>query len=136
MKLSTNRLEASLLKRALLANAAFSIVCGLLIVVFDEWIVSALTRVDHQLWPLGLMLIGFSASLVWLTTRPSMSPAWVNAVIAADVAWVVGTIVLLVGWSQWFSTSGIWVLTIIAALVLLFAELQWFGLRRLRKSVT
>ena len=136
MMLSTDRVESSLLTRALLANAAFSGICGALIVVFDERIVSALTQVDHQLWPLGMMLIAFSASLTWFATRRSVSSAWVTSVIAADLAWVVGTVVLLVGWSELLSTAGIWALSIVGALVLLFAELQWFGLRRLKNSVT
>ena len=103
---------------------------------FDEQIAGTLTQVEHHLWPLGLMLIGFSASLVWFTTRPNVSAAWVKSVIAADMAWVVGTVVLLIGWNDLLSTAGIWTLAIIGVLVLLFAELQWFGLRRLRKSVT
>ena len=136
MKLATDRNEGSLLTRALLANAAFSGLCGALIVVFDERIVSALTHVDHHLWPLGLMLIAFSASLSWFATRRSVSSAWVASVIAADMAWVAGTVVLLIGWNELLSTAGIWALSIVGALVLLFAELQWFGLRRLKNSVT
>ena len=85
MKLPTDRIESTLLTRALLANAAFSGLCGLLIVVFDERIVSALTRVDHHLWPLGLMLIAFSATLLWFATRRSVSSVWVASVIAADL---------------------------------------------------
>ena len=136
MKLSIDRVEGSLLTRALLANAAFSGLCGVLIVVFDERIVSTLTQVHHHLWPLGVMLIGFSASLAWFATRRSVSSAWVTSVIAADLAWVAATVALLVGWSDLLSTAGIWALSIIGALVLLFAEPQWFGLRRLKNSAT
>lgn len=47
MKLSNNRTEADLLKRALLGNAVFSAICGLLIIVFDTRIVAMMT--DHVL---------------------------------------------------------------------------------------
>ena len=80
VKLPTERAEASLLRCALLANAAFSGVCGALIVVFDANLVAWLTEVDHELWPLGLMLIAFSASLLWFATRQSVSSAWVGSV--------------------------------------------------------
>ena len=59
MKLSNNRTEADLLKRALLGNAVFSAICGLLIIVFDTRIVAMMTDLQHHLWPLGLMLLGF-----------------------------------------------------------------------------
>ena len=123
MKLPTNRAEARLLRRALLGNAAFSAICGVLIVVLDQHIVALMAKLEHHLWPLGLMLIGFAAFLVWLSTRPAVSPAWINAVIAADLAWVAGTIVLLVGWHGMLTGAGLWILGLVGALVFVFAEL-------------
>ena len=134
MKLPANRAEASLLRRALLGNAAFSAICGLLIVMFDQQIVALMTNLQHHLWPLGVMLIGFAVSLVWYSTRPTISPAWVNSVIAADLAWVAGTVLLLVGWHGMLTGAGLWILGLVGALVFVFAELQWLGLRRLRRS--
>ncbi|MCK5324764.1 MAG: hypothetical protein KAJ57_02100 [Woeseiaceae bacterium] len=134
MNLPTDRIEASLLRRALLVNATFSGICGLLVIVFDARIVALITDVEHHLWPLGAMLVAFSASLLWFATRRTISSTWVTSVIIADLAWVVGTIALLVGWRDMMSVAGVWILAIIGVLVLLFAELQWFGLRRLRKA--
>ena len=134
MKLPDNKAEARLLRRALLGNAAFSALCGALIVVFDQRIVALMTNLEHRLWPLGVMLIGFAAFLVWLSTRPAVSATWVNAVIVADLAWVAGTIVLLVGWHGMLTGAGVWILGLVGALVFVFAELQWLGLRRLRRS--
>ena len=136
MKLPADHSSATLLRRALLSNATFSALCGVLIIVFDDRIVSLVTTVDYRLWPLGVMLVGFAASLLWFATRESLSVAWVRSVIAADFAWVVGTGVLLVGWHDLLSTVGIAVLIAIAAAVLLFGELQWVGLRRLQKRLS
>jgi hypothetical protein len=136
MKLPADHSAATLLRRALLSNTAFSALCGVLIIVFDQSIVSLVTTVEYQLWPLGVMLIGFASSLLWFATRASLSVAWVRSVIAADFAWVVGTVVLLVGWHDLLSSAGIGILIAVAAAVLLFGELQWVGLRRLRRTLS
>jgi hypothetical protein len=135
MLLTALRSEASLLKRALLANAVFSAIGGLLILFGDRQIARLLTEVEQSLWVIGAMLLGFSASLLWYSTRPAISSAWVTSVILADVAWVAGTVVLLLGWHELLTAPGAWILAIVGALVLLFADLQWFGLRRLKNSV-
>jgi hypothetical protein len=134
MKLPNDHSAAALLRRALLSNAAFSGVCGALIIVFDDHISNLIMRVEYQLWPLGVMLAGFAASLVWFATRDTVNPAWVRSVIAADFAWVLGTAVLLIGWHDLLSAAGIGILTGIGALVLLFGELQWIGMRRLQRT--
>ena len=132
MKLPTDRSEAALLRRALLGNAAFSASCGALITIFDARITGLMSNLEHHLWPLGIMLLGFSASLVWFSTRPTVSSASVNTVIAADLAWVAGTVVLLAGWHGLLTPAGVWILAAVALLVFAFAELQWLGLRRLK----
>ena len=132
MKLPTDRSEAALLRRALLGNAAFSATCGALIMIFDARISGLMSNLEHHLWPLGILLLGFSALLVWFSTRPTVSSASVNAVIAADLAWVAGTVVLLAGWHGLLTPAGVWILAAVGLLVFAFAELQWLGLRRLK----
>jgi hypothetical protein len=134
MKLPTNRTEARLLRRALLGNAVFSAFCGVSIVAFDTRIVALMTNLQHHLWPLGVMLIGFAASLAWFSTRPAISSAWVTSVIVADLAWVAGTVALLAGWHGKLTATGLWIVAAVGLLVFAFAELQWLGLRRLRSS--
>jgi hypothetical protein len=136
MRLPTERSEATLLRRALLGNAVFSAICGALIVMFDGSLASLMTHVQYRLWPLGAMLLGFSATLLWFSTRPTVSSAWVNSVIAADLAWVAGTVVLLAGWHGVLTVTGTWILATIGLLVFAFAELQWLGLRRLKGAAT
>jgi hypothetical protein len=134
MKLPADHSAATLLRRALLSNAAFSGLCGILIIMFDEGIAGLVATVEYRLWPLGVMLIGFAASLLWFSTRATLGVAWVRSVIAADFAWVVGTAALLIGWHDLLSSAGVGILITIAAAVLLFGELQWVGLRRLLRT--
>ena len=134
MKLPTDTAAAVLLRRALLGNAAFSALCGILIVIFDARIVGFITNVQHHLWPLGAMLLAFAVSLAWFSTRSRVSSAWVSSVIAADLAWVAGTAVLLTGWHGSLTAAGIAILIAVAVFVFAFAELQWLGLRRLKAA--
>lgn len=134
MNLPTDTNAAVLLRRALLGNAAFSAICGILIVIFDARIVGLMTNVQYHLWPLGVMLLAFAASLAWFATRSRVNSAWVSSVIAADLAWVAGTAALLAGWRGMLTAAGMGILIAIAAFVLTFAELQWLGLRRLRAA--
>lgn len=135
MKLPTDTAAAVLLRRALLGNAAFSAICGALIVIFDARIAGLITNARYDLWPLGVMLFVFAASLAWFSTRPRVSSAWVSSVIAADLAWVAGTLVLLAGWHGMLTGAGTALLIAVAIFVLGFAELQWLGLRRLRAAL-
>jgi hypothetical protein len=136
MKLPANKPAAKLLRRALLGNAAFSAICGVLIVTFDTQLVGLMTDLQHHLWPLGLMLLAFAASLLWFSTRPTISSAWVASVIIADLAWVAGTVALLLGAHGLLTVAGLWILAVVGVFVFGFAELQWLGLRRLRRTAT
>ena len=136
MKLPTQMAEAKLLRRALLGNAVFSAICGVVIVIFDARLVGLMTNLQQHLWPLGLMLLAFAASLLWFSTRPAISSVWVASVIVADLAWVVGTVALFLGGHALLTAAGLWILAVVGVFVFGFAELQWLGLRRLRRAAT
>ena len=51
---------------------------------------------------------------------------------APDLAWVIGSYPLL--FVVPFSTTGKWIVGIVAEVVLLFALMQWLGIRRIRKG--
>jgi len=58
------------------------------------------------------------------------SDAWIAVLM--DVAWVVGSYILI--FTVPFSTEGKWVVGVVAELVLVFAVLQFVGIRRIQKS--
>ena len=64
-----------------------------------------------------------------------MNATSVISVIVSDLAWVIGTVILLAGWNSVLSEAGVWLLAMIGVVVFVLAELQWLGLRRLQSSI-
>jgi hypothetical protein len=83
----------------------------------------------------GLALLPYAALVALLATRERPSRPAVWAVIAGNAVWAVGSILLLfVGWIE-PTTLGVVFVAAQAAVVAVFAELQWFGLRRSAPAV-
>lgn len=128
---SISRPETNFLEYAIRGNALFSGISGLTLALLARG-VSALTGIQPPL-PItitGLILIGYAAWLWRLTTQDGIpaSVAWL--VIALDVLWVFGSVlVILAGWSP-LNQTGKWLVAILADVVGLFAVLQYLGLRR------
>ena len=78
----------------------------------------------------GIALIPFAALLAFLATRERLARPVVWAVIVANAVWAVDSILLLfVGWIE-PTVLGVPLIVAQAAVVAVFAELQWLGLRR------
>jgi hypothetical protein len=125
--------RACFLRKALLGNALFSTLSGLTILFAQGWVLRILGLSSSvNLLILGVGLIVFAVTLVINARKPQVkkSDAWVAVLM--DLAWVVGSYVLI--FLVPFSTKGKWVVGIVAELVLLFAVLQFVGIRRIQKS--
>ncbi len=108
-----------LLIRALRANATFSAVTGVVLVIGS---VPLSTWLGVETWisiGLGLGLIGFAGLLVGLARDPQ--PALVLIVIAV--------------FPDLMSTSGLWALGIVSMVVADLAVAQFAGLRRAERSL-
>ena len=125
--------RACLLRKALMGNALFSILSGLIILFAQRWVLRIL-GLSHNLSLviLAIALIVFATTLVINARRQPMklSDAWVA--VSMDLIWVVGSSVLI--FVVPFSTVGKWVVGLVAELVLAFAVLQFVGIRRIQKS--
>jgi hypothetical protein len=125
-----------LLRRALLANASFSTVSGLVLVFAQRRIVQLLGLPDTiNLIGVGISLLVFAAMLVVFARKEhlKLSDAWIAVIL--DTAWVLGSYPLL--FVAPFSTSGKWLVGIVAEVVMVFALLQWLGIRRIgKRSIT
>lgn len=122
-----------LLRTALLANASFSTISGLTLVFAGREIVRLLGLPERvSLAPLGISLLVFAAVLVLFARKKSikLSNAWIAVVM--DAAWVIGSYPLL--FVAPFSTSGKWIVGIVAEVVMVFALLQWLGIRRIKRA--
>ena len=78
----------------------------------------------------GLILVPFVGFVVWVGTREVVARGAVWTIIAANALWVAASIGLLVG--GWVAPTALGYAFVIAqaAVVALFAELQYAGLKR------
>lgn len=130
---NSNRERQQLLRRALLANATFSTISGSVLVFGQRWVVRLLGLPETtNLITLGISLLVFAAILVLFARKNPIKllDGWIA--VTLDAAWVIGSYPLL--FVVPFSTSGKWVVGIVAEVVMVFALMQWLGIRRIRKG--
>jgi hypothetical protein len=121
------------LRKALMGNALFSTLSGLTILLAQGWVLRILGLPSNvNLLILGVGLIVFAVTLVINARKPQVkkSDAWVA--VFMDLAWVLVSCVLM--FIIPFSVEGRWVVGGVAELVLVFAVLQFVGIRRIPKS--
>lgn len=125
--------RAGLLRKALIGNALFSTLSGFVILFAQAWVLRILGLAQNvNLVILGVGLIVFATILVVNARRRQVktSDAWIA--VFMDLTWVIGSYVLI--FVVPFSTSGKWVVGVAAEVVLVFAVLQFAGIRRIQKS--
>lgn len=127
--------DDSLLRKALGANAAFSGLSGLILLLAAEPISRLLGSVPTLwLYAIGGMLALFSLHL-WLQVRAKeIDPGQALGASVADLAWVVGSAALLILEPDVFSGEGLLLVAVVALIVLGMAVSQLAGLRRLGVS--
>jgi hypothetical protein len=124
---------ASMLRKALVVNALFSTISGLTILFAQRWVLGILgLPTSINLAILGVALIFFAATLVINARKTKLKTADAWVAVLMDLAWVVGSFVLV--FVVPFSTGGKWVVGGVSEVVLLFAVLQFVGLRRIKKA--
>ncbi len=126
------RSQSSLLFNALLANTIFSFFSGLLMSLAPAtvagWLGSGIVAADVQSLGFGLLL--FAGWLAFISIRRQVGKYTAWLIVAADLSWVLSSVVLLASQSSLFSTLGIMLVADVAAVVLLFALLQAKGIRQ------
>lgn len=122
------------LRQSLRGNAAFSILSGTGFALGSGAIAAFLGEVAPLLvLAIGLQLLVFAAALLWLASRPAVSLPLAVTVIAADLLWVLGTVVVLS--AGVFTSHGGGAAMGVAGIVLLFAVLQSIGVKRARADI-
>lgn len=128
--------STNFLRRALLADAVISGASALLL-LFGSAPLSRLLSVPPDLLRYaGVSLIPFTAFVAFLCTRASVSRGPVWTVIALNLAWVVASVLVLMTDTIDPNRIGIAFILVQAAAVLVFAEVQYVGLRRVVRSTT
>jgi hypothetical protein len=124
------------LRTALLGNAGFSTISGILMLFFPalvgDWL-GVQAQLIFQL--IGGGLLFFAADLIHQSTRPRMA-SWRGLYSSiADFGWVVGTVILLVAFPGVLSSQGVMIASAVALIVLAFGVWQLVGVDRLHRSM-
>ncbi|MFN8442005.1 MAG: hypothetical protein U0175_14590 [Caldilineaceae bacterium] len=121
----------SFLRNTLLANAIFSTLSGLLF-TFDAKAVDNFlgTGMPNVILVLGIGILLFAAEVFWISTRPQINRTAAQVVTAFDIAWVVGSWVLLLTTLVSFSAAGWWATALVADIVAIFAICEVIGLKK------
>jgi hypothetical protein len=104
-----------------------------MILIAQGWVLRILGLSSSvNLMILGVGLIAFAATLVINARKQQVkaSDAWIAVLM--DLAWVAGSCMLI--FVVPFSMEGKCVVGVVAELVLLFAVLQFVGIRRIQKG--
>jgi hypothetical protein len=130
--MSTN--NSSLLRNALFGNSAFSFASGVVCVLFSKGIANFLgLSATWIILALGVGLILYGIEIFLAARAEPVNKAFATFAVYADAAWVLGSAVLIFANLVDFTTTGKWAIAIIADIVLVFAILQYLGLRRLAR---
>lgn len=124
---------SKLLRRTLQANSAFSALSGIISIAGAKPLSLLLgVNVSSLLIGMGIALLAYAAVLLLNARRENikLQEAWLAVIL--DTAWVIGSMILI--FAGTLSTTGNWLVAIVADVVLLFAVLQFFGIRRLQQQ--
>ena len=126
--------HSSLLKNTLFGNSAFSFISGIAFLLFSKAIAGFLgLSASWIILALGVGLIVYGIEIYLAARAESVNTGIAKFAVYADLAWVLGSAVLIFANLVPFTTAGKWAIAIIADIVLIFAILQYVGLRRLAR---
>jgi len=130
--MSTN--NSSLLRNALIGNSIFCTTSGVAFALFSAPIASFLgLSTSWVILVLGIGLALYGVEVFYFARKDSIDESFAKFVIGADVAWVIGSALLIFTTLVTFTTPGKWAIAIIADIVLVFAIAQYVGLKRMSK---
>jgi hypothetical protein len=125
--------DKNLLLRALRMNAVFSAVSAVLMLIGGRWIAAqlGLPNVMAVYVTAGLLIL-FALQLGNIVRTGNIQTIEIAGIVVGDIAWVVGTIVLVALFYPSLTTTGLLLVDVVALVVLYFAIQQIRGLRALR----
>jgi hypothetical protein len=128
--------SSQLLRRALLADAVFSGVSAVAMLLDAGPLASFLNLPEALLRETGLFLVAYTALVGWLATRTAVPKPLVLLVVVGNAAWTLASIALLFSGAVSPNLFGIIVVVAQAIATGVFAELQYMGMRRSEGVVT
>jgi len=126
--------HSSLLKNTLFSNSVFSFLSGVAFLLFSRAIAGFLgLSAPWIVLALGVGLLVYGIELYLAARAEPLNTGIANFAVYADLAWVLGSAVLIFANLVPLTTAGKWAIAIVADVVLVFAILQYVGLRRLAR---
>jgi hypothetical protein len=123
-------IPSPLLRQALVADAATSAACGLMMALAAGPLSGLLGLPETLLRVAGAVLLPYAAFIGWLGLREQVQRAVVWAVVIGNALWAAGSLLLLAsGWVE-PTRAGFAFVVAQALAVLMYAEFQSVGLRR------
>jgi hypothetical protein len=128
-----NTNDQTTLRRILIGNALFSGISGLLFLVISTSIARFLgiEKASLVILLIGVGLAGYAFLIYRNASREEISKSFVLTAIISDSTWVVLSILLLLTNRVLFTIAGKWVVGIVAAIVDVFATLQFIEWRKI-----
>ncbi|MCU0498810.1 MAG: SRPBCC family protein [Anaerolineae bacterium] len=118
------------LKTALLANALFSILSGLMLILFSDAVRSLIGIGELILYQfVGVGLLGFASIVIWTATRNPINTFLAMMISLADFLWVIGTLLVILGVFSLLQPLGMLILLGVGAIVLFFGVRQLQGIQ-------
>ena len=127
--------SSQLLRRALLADAVFSGVSAIAMVLDIGALASLRGLPEALLRETGRFLIAYTALVGWRGARTSLPKGPVILMVAGNAAWTLASIALLLSGAVSPNLLGTIVILAQAIATGVFAELQYVGLRRSGETV-
>jgi hypothetical protein len=119
------------LRNVLRLDALSCLACGLLQVAFPAAMAELLRLPEALLAYTGEFLLAYAAGVAVISTLKPVPRPLVWALVAGNLAWAAGCVLLLVSGAVSPSMLGVAYVALQALTVAVLAELQFFGLRRL-----
>jgi hypothetical protein len=121
-----------LLKTALISNAIFSMISGMLLICLNGFFI-VLFKVSHfQFWPIGVGLTGFSILVFSIGLKHFDNSKKIMPIIISDVVWVIASVFVLLTRPLNISFEGYRLIAIIAVIVGGFCVLQYLGIKTIK----
>ncbi|QWP75665.1 hypothetical protein J5226_18930 [Lysobacter sp. K5869] len=134
MAIAADRNPTHFLRRVVQADLAVSGAAGAL-QLLAAGPLERLTAIDAGLLRgSGLVLMGWIAFLGWALSRPAITAPLARTMIGVNIAWVAASVLVWLEGAIAPNALGVAYLLAQAAVVAVFAELQFFGLRRQQRG--
>lgn len=121
---------SSFLRFALVLDATVSLISAFLLILGGNYLAKLLGLTTDFIFYAGLSLFPFIGLLIYTATRKSISKTVVWLIIALNLIWTIDSFLLLISGYVTPTTFGYIFVIFQAIAVLIFAELEFIGMRK------